>query len=146
MFCPSGDTHVGEFWRQWASYRRSKLRVAHTLAMPVTFSPSLTSNETASKRSRHAPRHVRHARAVMHVGIANPRWPGKRSRHSRRMRNPQFCVSCKRPITKSVTYYSRKWARQLDPLQGVPNIITRNGLINSFKLRINISLFMILLS
>ena len=28
--------------------------------------------ETASKRSRHASRHVRHARAVLHVGIPNP--------------------------------------------------------------------------
>ena len=26
---------------------------------------------TAGKRSRHASRHVRHARAVMHAGIAN---------------------------------------------------------------------------
>ena len=34
----------------------------------------------------------------MHVGIAKPRWRGKRSRHSRRMRNPQFYVSGKRPI------------------------------------------------
>ena len=42
--------------------------------------------------------HVRNARAVMHVGIANPRWRGKRSRHSRRMRNPQFYVSGKMPI------------------------------------------------
>ena len=31
----------------------------------------------------------------MHVGIANPRWRGKRSRHSQRMRNPQFYISCK---------------------------------------------------
>ena len=38
--------------------------------------------------------------AVMHIGIANPnpRWRVKRSRHSRRMRNPQFCVSDKRPM------------------------------------------------
>ena len=35
------------------------------------------------------------ARAVMHVGIANPRWQGK---HSRRMRNPQFYVCGKRPM------------------------------------------------
>ena len=50
-------------------------------------------------------RHVRHARAVMHVGIANPRWRGKRSRHSRRMRNPQFYVSGKRPmIQKDIPY------------------------------------------
>ena len=34
----------------------------------------------------------------MHVGIAHPRWQGKRSRHSRRMHNPQFYVSIKRPI------------------------------------------------
>ena len=33
------------------------------------------------------------ARAVRHVGIANLRWRGKRSHHSRRMRSPQFYVS-----------------------------------------------------
>ena len=42
--------------------------------------------------------HLREARAVMYVGIANPRWRGKRSRHSRRMRNPQFYVSGKKPM------------------------------------------------
>ena len=35
-----------------------------------------------------------------HVGIANPWWRGKRSQHSRRMRNPQFYVSGKRPIVQ----------------------------------------------
>ena len=44
--------------------------------------------------------HVRHVRAVMHVGIAKQLWRGKRSRHSRRMRNPQLCVSGKRPMAK----------------------------------------------
>ena len=39
---------------------------------------------------------------VMHVGIANPRWREKRSRHSWRMRNPQIYVSGKRPIVCSV--------------------------------------------
>ena len=34
----------------------------------------------------------------MHVGFANPQWRGKRSRHSRRMHNPQFYVSGKRPM------------------------------------------------
>ena len=34
----------------------------------------------------------------MHVGIADPRWRGKRSRHSWRKHNPQFYVSDKRPI------------------------------------------------
>ena len=38
---------------------------------------------------------------VMHVGISNPRGRGKRSRHSRHMRNPQFYVSGKRPIAST---------------------------------------------
>ena len=46
---------------------------------------------------------MHHGTCVTHVpwcnvGIANTRWRGKRSRHSRRMRNPQFCASGKRPI------------------------------------------------
>ena len=84
----------------WTSYQIRKLPVAHAPGMPGTFSPPPTSKQTASYRSRHASRHVRHARAVMHVGIANPWWWGKRPRHSRRMRNPQFCLSGKRPIVK----------------------------------------------
>ena len=70
--------------------RYAKLRVAHAPGMPGTFSLPPTSKETAGQRSRHVSRHVREARAVMHVGIANPRWRGKRSRYSRRMRNPIF--------------------------------------------------------
>ena len=38
----------------------------------------------------------------MCVGIANPLWQGKRSRHSRRMLNLQFCVSGKRPIPREI--------------------------------------------
>ena len=64
--------------------------------MPGTFSPPPTSKETAicnhiisfglesrkttSQQSRHASQQVHHARAVMHVGLANPRWQGKCSR------------------------------------------------------------------
>ena len=61
----------------------------------LTFSPSTSSKETASLRSRHASRHVRDAHDVMHVGIANPQWREKSSCHSRCMRNPQFGVSGK---------------------------------------------------
>ena len=50
--------------------RYVKLWVAHAPGMPGTFSLPPTSKETASLRSRHA-------RAVMHVGIANPRCAGK---------------------------------------------------------------------
>ena len=38
------------------------------------FPPSPILKATAGKRSRHVSRHVRDARAVMHVGIAYPRW------------------------------------------------------------------------
>ena len=40
-------------------------------------------------------RHVRHARAVVHIEIANPRWQGKRSRSTR---NPQFYVAGRSPM------------------------------------------------
>ena len=86
--------------------RYVKLRVVHAPGMQGTFSPPPTSKETASKRSRHASRHVRVARAVMHVGIANPRWRGKCSRYSWRMHNPQFCVSGKRPIPSAPLWLS----------------------------------------
>ena len=54
--------------------RYAKLRIAHAPGMPRTFSSPPTSKKTASQRSRHASRHVRHACAVMYVGIAHPRW------------------------------------------------------------------------
>ena len=44
----------------------------------------------------------------MHVGIAKPRWRGKRSRYSRHMHNPQYHVSSKRSImdiTKICTWH-----------------------------------------
>ena len=63
--------------------RYVKLRVAHAPGMPGTFSPPPTSKKTAIWRFGHASRHVRQARAVMHVGIANPRWRGKLSWYSR---------------------------------------------------------------
>ena len=75
-----------------------KVWVAHAPGIPGTCSPPPTSKETASSRSRHASRHVRDACVLLHVWIANPRWRGKRSRHSRCIGNPQFYVSGKRPM------------------------------------------------
>ena len=88
--------------------RYVKLRVAYAPGMPGTFSPPPTSKETTCELSRHASRHVRHARAVMHIGIANPRWRGKRSRHCRCMRNTQFYGSGKRPMRRKITSMSRQ--------------------------------------
>ena len=52
LCCVSLATHV-------PLARCVKLLVAHAPGMPGTLSPSPTSKETASKRSRHASRHVR---------------------------------------------------------------------------------------
>ena len=81
-----------------------KLRFAHALGMPETFSPP----------PRISYPDVHHGTCLTHVPWCMPgsltsvsfgsRWRGKHSRHSRRMRNMQFTqfyVSGKRPI---VTY------------------------------------------
>ena len=78
--------------------RYIKLLVARAPGMPGTFFPSL----------RVSDRDMHHDTCVTHVpwcmprsltsGFLLSRWRGKRSRHSRRMRNPQFYVSGKRPM------------------------------------------------
>ena len=61
---------------------------------------------------------VRDARAVIHVGIANPQWHGIRFRYPHR--NPKFCVSDKRPKMQrrlhvqswmSMTWCQWSWSR-----------------------------------
>ena len=80
--------------------RYLNLRVAHALGMPGTFSPP----------PRVSDPDMHHGTCVTHIawcmsrsltgGYLWSRWWGKRSRHSRRMHNPQVCVSGKRPIAK----------------------------------------------
>ena len=50
---------------------------------------------TAGKRSRHASWHVRHARAVMHAGIANLRIPLKSAAGENVPGIPGACATCK---------------------------------------------------
>ena len=91
----------GITWRHSTSYghgpltRYAELQIAHAQRKPLVNHPA---KEIASKPTRYASQHVRHARDMMHVGIANPRWRGKRFRHPRRMRNPQLYISSKRPM------------------------------------------------
>ena len=57
---------------------------------------------------------MHHGTCVTHVPWCMPgsltsgflwsRWRGKRSRHSRRMRNPRFCISGKRPIVECIMH------------------------------------------
>ena len=78
--------------------RYVKLRVAHAPRMPGTFSPLPRVNVAD----------MHHGTCVTHVPWCMPesltssflgnRWREIRFRHSRRMHNPQFCVSGKRPM------------------------------------------------
>ena len=79
--------------------RYVKLRVAHAAGMPETFSLPPRVSDTG----------MHHGMCVTHVPWCMPGsltsgflwswWRRKRSRHSRRMRNPQFYVSGKRSMT-----------------------------------------------
>ena len=81
--------------------RYVKLRVAHAPGMPGTFSPP----------PRVSDPDMHHGTRVTHVPWCMPgsltsiilwsRWQGRRSRHSWRMRNPQFYVTGKRPIVSA---------------------------------------------
>ena len=81
--------------------RNIKLRVVHVPGMPGTFSPP----------SRVSDPDMRHGTCVTHVpgcmlgsltsGFLRSRWRRKRSRHPRRMRNPQFYVTSKRPMSSN---------------------------------------------
>ena len=85
-------------WRYGPLARHVKLRVAHAPGMPGTF----------SSQPRFSYPDMHHGSCVTHLpwcipgsltsGFLWSRWWGKRSRHSRRMRNPQFHVSGKRPM------------------------------------------------
>ena len=85
--------------------RNIKLRVAHAPEMPGTFSPP----------PRVSDPDMHHGTCVTHVpwympgsltdGFLWSRWRGKRSRHSRRMRNLQFYVSGKKPLV-ALLYYN----------------------------------------
>ena len=78
--------------------RYVKWRIAHAPGMPGAFSPP----PPVSDLDKHQGTCVTHVPWCMSVALTSgflwSRWPGKRSRHSRRMRNPQFYVSGKRPM------------------------------------------------
>ena len=85
--------------------RYAKLWVAHAPGMPGTFSP----------QPRVSDLDMHHGTCVTHVpwcmsgsltsGFLWIRCRGKRSRHSRRMHNPQFYVSGKRPYGHATCYH-----------------------------------------
>ena len=100
--------------------RYAKLRDAHAPGMLGTFSPP----------PRVSDPDMHHGTCVTHVlwcmpgsltsGFLWSRCEGKRSRHSRRMRNPQFCVSGKRPIVSQVCL--QWWEFVCVRWIGIPNL------------------------
>ena len=74
--CPKDCSHHMIAHTHWPLTRYVKLRDAHAPGMPEAFSPPRIAKKTAIYRSRHASRHVRLARPMMHVGIANPALAG----------------------------------------------------------------------
>ena len=84
-----------------------KSRDTHAPGMPGTFSSSPRVGDPG----------MHHGTCVTHVPWCMPgsltsgclwsQWRGRRSRHSRRMRNPQFYVSGKRPMKKHFNYQLR---------------------------------------
>ena len=86
-----------------------KWRVAHPPGMPGTFSPTPRVSDS----------NMHHGTCVTHVpwcmpgsltsGFLGSRWRVKRSRHSWRMRNPQFYVSCKRSMTLVASQTTGRW-------------------------------------
>ena len=88
----SGDGPLTRYINVW---------VAHAPGMPGTFSLP----PPASDPDMHHGTCVTHVPWCMPGSLSNQfrwsRWREKRSRHSRRMRNPQFYVSGKRPMGES---------------------------------------------
>ena len=92
---------INEVWLQWYFHgpltRYADLQVVHAPGMPGTFSPSARVSDPG----------MHHGMCVTRVPWCMPgsltssfvlsRWRGKRSWHSRRICNPQFYVSSKRP-------------------------------------------------
>ena len=91
--------------------RYIKLWVAHA---PGTFTPPPRVNDP----DMHHGTWVKHVSWCMSGSLTNgflwSRWWGKRSRHSRRIPNPQFCVSGKKPIVPiffTVTSFAMRKSR-----------------------------------
>ena len=91
--------------------RYAKLWVTHTPGMPRTFSPP----PRICNPVMHHGTYVTHVPGCMTGSLTRgfhwSRWRGKRSRHSRCMRNPSFYVSGKRPTALCDLQHSQMIAR-----------------------------------
>ena len=107
--CHKADAHWphwllgGEFTvpdnrqRDWPLTWQAKLRIVHAPGMSGTFSPPPLVGDT----DMHHGTGVTHVRRFMPGSLtSNFLWSSRRGKLSRCMRNPQLCVSVKRPISR----------------------------------------------
>ena len=92
--------NVQKNWTNGPLTRYVKLRVAHAPRLPGTFSPPPRVGDPGMHHGTCVPHVPRCMPRSLTSGFLRSRWRGKRSRHSRRMRNPQLYVSGKRPMEK----------------------------------------------
>ena len=116
--------------------RYVKLRVAHAPGMPGTFSPPTW----VSDSDMHNGTCITHVPWCMPgpltIGFLWNQWRGKRSRHSRRMRNPPLCVSGKRLMHQSLVnrniaciFHKRVFLSSMtwiSPWISIPNVISHS--------------------
>ena len=114
--------------------RYAKLRVLHAPGMPGMFSPRSGVSDPA----------MHHGKCVTQVPCCMPEsltstflWSrcwGKRSRHSLRMRNPQFCVSGKRPMTHWSSITVSTWSQHASSFNSsIPGKLADNLADDIFK-------------
>ena len=84
--------------------RYVKFRVAHAPGMPGTFSRLLRVSDPDMHHGTCVTRVPWYIPGSLTSGFLWSGWPGKRSRHSKRMRNPQFYASGNRPIRGSLVF------------------------------------------
>ena len=94
--------YVLNVWGHGPLTRYVKLRIAHVPRMPGTFSPP----PPVSNPDIHHGIYVTHVPWCMPGSLTSgflwSRWREKRSRQSRPMHNPQFCMSAKRSIASVI--------------------------------------------
>ena len=90
-----------------------KVWVAHAPRMPGTYSPPQRVSDPDIHRGTCVPHVPRYMPGLLTNGFLWSRWQGKRSRHSQRMRNLQFYVSCNWPIQLSQGQWSKQKANEI---------------------------------
>ena len=103
----NGNPHQGRRPLHWPLTRYAKLRVAHAPGIPGTFSPPPRVSDPDMHHGTCMTQVPWRMSGSLTSGFLWSWWRGKRSRHSRCMRNPQFCVSGKRPIETETLFSVR---------------------------------------